>query len=224
MCLVIFGYFKGVMIRNLLVLLVFLSVGLGASVAQSDIFLRKSPKKEVSKEESAEKPQKKRSIFLRPFKKDSPKVSNVRSRLQAKLNVDGVRKRIEGDLKVLDYWQKRDTKPQNIEELRSYAFAMRVNQRAELLKGMELERVALANLARKHELEFQKTLAARTPNMEAALAETALIEGRAAKSTNRVYTNFKPASAQSDNKKVRRVYRQREETLQKPTRVYRDYR
>lgn len=202
------------MIRNLLVLLVFLGVSFGAGVAQSDIFLRQSPKAE-SKEEGGDKVSKKRGIFLRPFKKDSPKTSNVQTRFQAKLNVKGVRRQVEKDLKTLNYWRERETKPQNIEEMRSYAFALRVGERTTMLKERELERVAMVNLKRKHEVQFQKYLLARNPN---AMAANAVAEK---KST--VHTNYR-GEASTTKKRVKRIYRKKEQTLEKPSRVIRDYR
>lgn len=210
------------MVRNLLVLLVFLGVSFGANVAQSDIFLRKTPKVESTDEGESEAP-KKKSIFLRPFKKDNPKTSRVRTNFRAKLNVKGVRRQIEQDLKTLDYWQKRGTKPTNIEEMRSYAFALRVDERATMLKERELTRVARANLERKHQDEFQRDLAVQAARVAEAnalvlrAAQVSVVENEVVRTDYRV----EPLTSKP---KVRRVYVKPKDILEKPSRVFRDYR
>lgn len=124
------------MIRNFLVLLIFLGIGFGAGVAQSDIFVRQAPKKEQSQDNAEQKKQKK-SIFLRPFTSGSRSAKRqqnaLKNRYGARLNTDGVRNKLVQDLNMLAYWQQNKRMPEGLTEMQAYATALRAENLASVL-------------------------------------------------------------------------------------------
>ena len=218
------------MTRNLLILSLFLMFSFGATVAQSDIFVRQNPAAESEKEDAEEEKPVRRSIFLRRDTSKNSAVKNVVKRFETRLNVKGVRKQIERDMKTLAYWKQRETRPQNDKELRSYAFAMRFNQREQMLKSVELRRVEMAKIRQKHQAEFQAHLLSKTPNPQAVAAADARIAADKAlaeaerKGVNRVRTDLRGHASASTESRERRVYTRNKNSLEKPKRVFRDYR
>lgn len=182
------------MIRNLLVLLVFLSVGLGANVAQSDIFVRKSPKQETTQQDAKTESKKKTNIFLRPFKKkDQPSAKN---RYGSRLNTEGIRRQAVQDLRMLAYWQQAGRKPEGLKELNAYAFAMRAQNLADMFTKRSK---ALPGLVQKHEKRFavfEQQLAKQAPDRAAVDAAdkeimAALgIKDQSAKAVRAVYQSY----------------------------------
>jgi len=160
------------MIRNLLILFVFLGVGFGANVAQSDIFVRQSPKAESGDE--AETP-KKTNIFLRPFKKRGNKSEQIKNRLNTKLEISGLRRKTASDMRLLAYWQQRDREPETLEELRSYATALRSeNVNRVLAKRNAL--IPTLEAARAENLtKFKARINAQAPNLQALQAVNEVI-------------------------------------------------
>lgn len=163
------------MVRNLLVLLVFLGVGFGANVAQSDIFVRKSPKKEVTRDtENDGAKQSKPAIFLRRFR-DAVKNPAAKNRYGTSLNTKGLRRQLVKDLKLLAYWQKSGRKPQGLEELAAYAIAMR----SENFKNMLVEQnKILPGLVAAHKKRFDtvaKQVKMQAPDLEGIAKIDAMI-------------------------------------------------
>jgi hypothetical protein len=182
-------------IRNLLVLLIFVGVGFGASVAQSDIFVRQSPKAENSNSKKTEETQKKKSIFLRPFSKNSKrKHAALKNRYGAKLNTDGVLNKMSRDMTVLAYWQKQGRKPQGIEEMRAYGSALRAANVVNMLAERNKILPGLINKQRKRFDTVQKQLEMQAPDLEAVDAANALISAalreRQGGLAQAVYTGF----------------------------------
>lgn len=211
------------MIRNLLVLLVFLGVSFGAGIAQSDIFVRQTPQEEAGEEETP----KKRSIFLRPFSKNDKRVTAQQNLMKSRLNTEGIKRQIEQDLKTVNYWKKRDVGPRNLEEHRSYAYALRADARAIVLEQQEKARVRAANIKANNDAAFMKRLKAETPDFEGMLAEDAMIlaerSGRAT-AVKSVYKSYGATTPSSSKPKVQRIYRKQDSTPEKPVKVFRDYR
>jgi len=144
------------MVRNLLVLLVFLGVGFGANVAQSDIFVRKSPKEEVTRDadKDGSKPSKP-AIFLRRFR-DAIKNPAAKNRYGTTLDTQGLRRQLVKDMKLLAYWQQSGRKPAGLKELAAYAVAMR----SENFKNMLVEQnKILPRLISAHRARFDKVAA-----------------------------------------------------------------
>ena len=183
-------------IRNLLVLFVFVGVGFGASVAQSDIFVRQSPKAESSNSEKSEEPKKKKSIFLRPFSSKSKRKQHaaLKNRYGVKLNTDGVLNKMSRDMTVLAYWQKQGRKPQGIEEMRAYGSALRAANVVNMLTERNKILPGLINKQRKRFDTVQKQLEMQAPDLEAVDAANALIAAalreRQGGLTQAVYTGF----------------------------------
>ena len=157
------------MVRNLLILFVFLGVGFGANVAQSDIFVRKSPKQEVSKDAGKDGNKKSKGIFLRRFF-DKDKNPAAKNRYGTTLNTQGLRRQLVKDLKLLAYWQQSGRKPQGLQELAAYAIALR----SENFKNMLVEQnKVLPGLIRAHKARFDKVeeqLQIQAPNLDALIA------------------------------------------------------
>jgi len=159
------------MVRNFLVLLVFLGVGFGASVAQSDIFVRQSPKKEAT--DGADAP-KKRSIFLRPFMRNRDKKTAPKIRYNGNLDTSGLSNRVAQDLKTLAYWQQRKVKPQNALEMASYAVALRSNNKALMLKHRQKVLPKLQAIQSKRVRDFEARLPVRSDDNSFANAIDAM--------------------------------------------------
>ena len=230
------------MIRNLLVLLIFLGVGFGASVAQSDIFVRTIPKEETSKD-GADKP-KKKSIFLRPFARETKKNPASKNRYGSRLNTAGVERTLR-DLRMLSYWRDSGRKPQGMKELQAYAMALRSENMAQMLQ--ERDKI-LPGLIKAHKRRFDKLeaqLAMQAPNRKAVAEANEIImaalkaKAEPAKAAEAVYKKYstqtvKNASALREEEKPtthRSVYkakpiyrRQEDNNSSAASRVYKNYR
>jgi len=187
------------MIRNLLVLMVFLGVGFGASVAQSDIFVRQSPKEEVSKDaDKAKKP----SLFLRPFNAFRKKKTGAGAdRYSSKLDTSGVRGKIIQDMKLLAYWQQSGKRPKGAKQLRDYATALRSPNMALMFAARQKELPKLLSLHNKRMASVAKMFDGQVKDVSAIEAIDAMIMAdlgrvsrvaRAAKTVRAVYQNFDP--------------------------------
>ena len=189
------------MARSLLILFVFVCFGLVSNVAQSDIFLRKTEKKEETKKEEKKSVT---SIFLRPFAKKEKHVAS-KNYYKSRLNTEGLRKQIVRDMRLLAYWQQVGRKPQGLNEMRSYAIALR----SPTLNAMLLER---SNITPKLERMHAENMAAveadylaRAPNAEILLELEEQINAAnpANAGVNRaveaVYTQYKGQDVREDS-------------------------
>lgn len=194
------GFFAD-MVRNLLVLLMFLGVGFGTSVAQSDIFVRHSPKEQAAEGEV----QKKKSIFLRPFSKTKNTAEKAQNQFRSRLNTDGLRQQVVKDLNVLAYWKERDLKPQNVVEMASYAVALGAENRALMLKNREAAIPALMAKRQTRIDNFQARMTSLAPNQDGIRAFDALILAEAerrvpeVKTVRAVYQGVKSVKTIVDN-------------------------
>lgn len=211
------------MIRNLLILMLFLGFGLGASVAQSDIFVRQSVK--TDNNEKSGGPQK-RSIFLRPFKKDD--VESSTNMYRPRLNTAGLQRQIEEELKTLKYWQERDVGPRNLQEHKSYAFAMRAENRAAMLIRDANVQSWVSARREQNRKAVKAHFEALYPTTElvAQMDAAALAKRRGLKGQRSAVAGVRKdyGSKDSSTKKVRRVYHKPSNTLETPQKVFRNYR
>ncbi|NCT41015.1 MAG: hypothetical protein GW778_05070 [Alphaproteobacteria bacterium] len=152
------------MVRNLLVLLMFLGVGFGASVAQSDIFVRQSPKADSKGGDDVSK---KKPIYLRPFKSSPQKTQRVNKKVSVPRITSGMPQQVAGDLKLLAYWQKAERMPETVKELQSYGQALRaldlkrvMEERNKILPALEAQAVRQVN-------EYRKEFLKQAPDLEA---------------------------------------------------------
>ena len=183
------------MFRNLLILLVFLGVGFGANVAQSDIFVRQSSNAES--DEGADAP-KKTNIFLRPFIKRDNKSERMRKRMNKQLEISNVRRKIASDMQALAYWQQADREPKTLEELRSYATALRSKNVARVLADKTAMVSKLEAMRAKNLSEFRARINEQAPDTEGLAAVNKVIlagmaaqaDNPAAKATQAVYKAY----------------------------------
>ncbi len=159
------------MIRNLLILLLFLGVGLGANVAESDIFVRQSPKQEKSNANANKQSEKKSSIYLRSQKKKGR--SSARNMFETRLNTEGLRRQAVQDLKMLAYWQQSGRKPETLDELHAYSVAMRAENLASVIKQRNEILPSLMKAQRERFQRVAEQNAIQTYDREAAIAASA---------------------------------------------------
>ena len=207
------------MVRNLLILMLFIGFGLGAGVAQSDIFVRQTHDNNNQEETGVSQ---NKSIFLRPFK--SKEIEGRSKLYRSRRNTAGIQRQIEKELQTLEYWQKRKVGPRDDLEHKSYAFAMRASTRASMLKDRAVAKARMDAAREQRRLKAQQYIEATSADLEAVRRADALIEDGQGKRSGvaGVRTNY--GARNSSTTKLRRVYRKPSTDLEKPHRVFRNYR
>jgi len=198
------------MIRNSLILFVFIVVaGFAPTMAQSDIFVRQSPK---AQSDQSDAPKKKR-IFLNPFAKKENKraargTANVNPaalvQYESRLKIREAQKYASQGAKAVVYWQSRDQKPNTREEMLSYMSAFRAADTAAVKeKQARLDAASEARFASR-KAAFATEMAARDlaayPNIVAAAAdyERADVKRADKPEVKRIYRRVDSDSGQVD--------------------------
>ncbi|MFK7840147.1 MAG: hypothetical protein AB8B83_07420 [Bdellovibrionales bacterium] len=161
------------MIRNLLILLIFLGAGFGASIAQSDLFVRQ-PSNAVS--QGNENNREKRPIYLRPFETNEAPAARVQRQLRDRLSTSRIADQIAGESKILNYWKKAGRLPETVEEMRSYARALRSANLVRVIQKREDINAKIEAQLKKEFDKFREKIMAQAPDLGAFNKVNDLIE------------------------------------------------
>ncbi len=212
------GAFKG-MIRVLSFITIVAVLSFGAGYAQSDIFLRKDRGTAESSEGKEEKPSR-GPIFLKRLFQEKPKSRSVVT-YGSKPVISNVEQGNMRALRNLAAWQAFDGKPQTPEQVLSYAAAYRAPNQALMLEERRRVSEQLSRESQSRLQRYNSGLLAASADPEAFLsadpAKLALQrQAQAVQAAN--------PKAQSGKSGLRRIYRKPESVVDKPRRVFRDYR
>ncbi len=210
------------MIRIVSFFIVVAVLSFSAGYAQSDIFLRKDreSKEQIQKQDS--KPAS-RSIFLkRDYERPGARGPTVSYGKRS--NVTALKRNTLQNLKTMEAWEAYGQKPQTAEQILSFASAYRAPNTALMLQERErvssiIEQRKAARLER-----FNRASLAASPNPQSVLAANASIAaGQGYPGMQSLEQRMARQNAQKAQV-VRRIYRKPTSTVDKPRRVFRDYR
>lgn len=207
------------MIRVLSFIVIVAVLSFSAGYAQSDIFLRKDRGAAESSEGKEEKPSR-GPIFLKRLFQEKPKSRSVVT-YASKPVVSNAELGNAKALRNLAAWQAFDGKPQTPEQVLSYAAAYRAPNQALMLAERRRVSEQLSRESQSRLQRYNEGLLAASGDPEAFLSAdpAKLALARQAEAARAANPNAQPAKTG-----FRRIYRKPETTVDKPRRVFRDYR